>query len=182
MGKYERGLPLIEKIKKGIEQFSDKMDKNKIFVFYYLIAELYFYMQDYNSSQQWLNKLLNEKYLESFPYIYSSTKLFNIVIHYELGNELLLESLIRSARRSLDIKNRLYKFENLLLDFFSKISRKPHVKISQQEFFSLKAKLENLSKNNFEREPLQYFDFISWADSKIRNKPLRQIAGRAYTK
>ena len=72
-----------------------------------------------------------------------------------------------SNHRFLDKRERLYKVETALLNFFQKTLPKI---IGQKElvlaFKDLKKELEEIFKDPFERKALDYFDFISWLDSK----------------
>jgi len=51
--------------------------------------------------------------------------------------------------------------------------------ITQKElilaFRELKEELEEIIKDSFERKALEYFDFISWLESKIENCPFAEI-------
>ena len=51
-----------------------------------------------------------------------------------------------------------------------------HLKKNLKEYFAnLKAKFEALAKDPYEKYALDYFDFISWTESKIENKPFAQV-------
>ena len=39
----------------------------------------------------------------------------------------------------------------------------------------MKAELEEISKDPFEKKALEYFDFISWLESKITGQPFANI-------
>ena len=42
-------------------------------------------------------------------------------------------------------------------------------------FKELKIELEEITKDPFEKKALEYFDFISWLESKIENKSFAEI-------
>ena len=42
-------------------------------------------------------------------------------------------------------------------------------------FKELKTDLLNITKNQFEAKVMDHFDFISWLESKIENKPFVEI-------
>ena len=44
-------------------------------------------------------------------------RIFNLIIHYELKNYDLLPSLIRSTNNFLEKRQRLYKVENVIIEF-----------------------------------------------------------------
>ena len=45
----------------------------------------------------------------------------------------------------------------------------------KEQFSELKSKLVFFSKDKNEKYALDYFDFISWAESKIENKSFVQV-------
>ena len=111
---------------------------------------------------------MNDREIDIRPDIHCFARIFNLIVHYELGNDELLEYLGKSTSRLLTKRQRLYKVETALLNFFQKTLPKI---IGQKEldlaFKDLKKELEQIFKDPFERKALEYFDFISWLESKI---------------
>ncbi len=73
-------------------------------------------------------------------------------------------------------KTRLYKAETSILDFM----RKKIPKISNEKdliaaFKELQTELEEIMRDPFEAKVLDYFDFISWLESKIQKRPFADI-------
>src|SRR5439155_27309205 len=102
--------------------------------------------------------------------------ILNLIVHYELGNEDILPYIVKSTYRFLYNRNRLYKFENSVLGFIAK--KLPHITTGQEiteAFKKLKAELQEITKDPFEKRALEYFDFISWLESKIENRPFAEI-------
>ena len=68
----------------------------------------------------------------------------------------------------------MYKTEDAILRFmqtslFTSNSKKEEV------FKKLKTDILKISKNQFEAKIIDHFDFISWLESKIDNKPFIEI-------
>ncbi|MCH8317958.1 MAG: hypothetical protein IIA88_05590 [Bacteroidetes bacterium] len=165
---YEKALASVVEIEKGLKRFSGKISKEYELVFYNNIANLYFVVGRYPDSLEWVNKILNDTQVSIRQDIYCFARIFNIIIHYELGNKDLLEYLDKSAYRFLDKRGRLYKVETAFLTFFQK--KIPKI-IGKKElvmaFKDFKKELEQIFKDPFERKALEYFDVISWVDGKI---------------
>jgi len=100
------------------------------------------------------------------------------MLRYELGNYDLVEYRSKSTHYFLDKRGRLYKVESAFLNFFQKklpkiIGQKELVlafkdlKKELEEIFSAKGGSASGGKDPFERRALEYFDFISWLDSKF---------------
>ena len=106
----------------------------------------------------------------------------NLVIHFEIGNTLLLESLLRSTYRFLSKRNRLYGFEKSVLGFIQKSGKLRTAKELRETFIDLKKDFENLSQNPSENAMLRYFNFTAWLESKIENKTFAEAVKSHYLK
>lgn len=129
-----------------------------------------------SSALDWLNKILNNKEVADFDYLYAAAKIFNLILHYELGNIVLLDYIVRSTYRYLKQRARLYRFEKLLLQFIKnkapkitdRASLKSALKKIKEEFIAITVEEK-------ERKVLEYFDFIAWLDSKLQDRPFADI-------
>lgn len=93
-----------------------------------------------------------------------------LVIHFELGNNLLLPYIIKSTYRYLFKKKRLYKMETVILQYLRKLERIRNQKELRASFKVLRSELNKLNKDPYEKIGLEYFDFITWLDSKLERK------------
>ena len=107
----------------------------------------------------------------------ASLNIYLLLLHYELGNYEVLSYLAKSAQR-YQIKNgNISKYDKLILSYFErKLSKITEVKEKEKTFINWKM---NLSK--FPKQSVLYndtdalFDFISWIESKIQNRPFVQV-------
>ena len=138
------------------------------------LTNFYFCIGNYSEALKWNNKQLNESIESQKEDDFAFAKIFNLIIHYELGNEEQLPYLMRSTQRFLNKSKRMYKTEDAILRFmqtslFTANSKKDSV------FKELKADLLKITKNQFEAKIIEHFDFISWLESKIENKPFIEV-------
>ena len=138
------------------------------------LTNFHFCIGNYSEALKWNNKQLNESVESQKEDDFAFAKIFNLIIHYELGNEEQLPYLMRSTYRFLNKSKRLYKTEDVILRFmqtslFTSNSKKEEV------FKKLKTDILKISKNQFEAKIIDHFDFISWLESKIDNKPFIEI-------
>ena len=155
--------PLIEKY----------ANKNSYLVFYGNLSFIYFFLEDYHKALQYLNKILtlDKAYTFARPDIIKEMEMLYLIVHYELGNEDILPGLYVSTSRYLKKKGQLGPVEKLILDFFGKTILKADTREEKiNAFASLKKELKNHTNKLFE-----FFDIISWVESKIRNIPLIEI-------
>ncbi len=175
-GQFESGISLIPEIEKGLSLYEKSLKMSQLITLHFNIANIYFGAKQYNRSLSWLNRVINETNNDTRQDVYSFARIFNLIIHYELGNTGVLEYFVKSVLRFLYKRNRLYKFEALVLNFILKtLPSASSAKELTPAFRLLREKLINISRDPLERRALEYFDFISWLESKIENRPFADI-------
>lgn len=148
-----------------------------IYYFNRLIISLLF--TNYREALLYANKVLTKEKTGIRSDVISCTKILSILIHYELGNEELMQSLCGSYARYLIKHPQQSQAQDILLRFFSIVipikprEKKIINKLSPETklFVKLKKELSACKSESVFRE----FDFISWAESKIQNRPLLDI-------
>ena len=169
-----------EKAVKLVPYIGDKLKKEKRLsgiarlALNYEITVAYFGAANYKQALFWVNKLLNDRYEQRMD-IYYFARIFSLIVHYEIGNKELLEYISRSSHRFLDKKERIYKFETLIFSFFKKNITNVRPENLTHELKKLRIALLNLEKDPQEKKIFEYFDFISWVESKIQNRSFADI-------
>ena len=83
---------------------------------------------------------------------------------------------IKSMYRFLYKQQRLFKFEHTLIIFLKKQSTVYFNKKKLKTLFiDLMNQFRKLEKDPFEKNAFEYFDFISWLESKIENRPFAEV-------
>lgn len=148
-------------------------------------AFVYFIRGKYSQAVKWLNKFffMNSNSVELRQDLYGEASLMFIVLHYELKNEDLLKSLIKSTYRWLLKQERLHGFEKAILNFIRKELAIPKKRKELLIAFSkLRSHLLKLKKEQYESRAFDFFDLTLWLDSKIENIPLDKILKTRYSK
>lgn len=169
---YEKGIPIAEEIVEKMKLFEGKLSKEEELLFYYNIAYTYFGAGQTRQALRWLNIILNDTEQNLRQDMYSFARLFNLVVHYDLGNYDLLDYTIKSTNRFYVKRKREYgteyKFETVFLKHMKKI-----VKLYDQQekkesaFKEMRDELQAVFKDRYEKIALDYFDFMSWINSKM---------------
>lgn len=182
-GQFNKGILIIPEIENGLEQYKGKLNKPAELEFYMNISLLYFGSEKYRKALLWINKILNESKTDVRQDIFIYARIINLIIHFELGNEELLERIVKSTYYFLHKRNKLYQFETIILNFIRKELQKIKTKEELIEAFKkLKSQIVKISKDPYEEKVLQYFDFISWLESKIENRPFASIVKEKWEK
>lgn len=109
-------------------------------------------------------------------------RIMNIIIHYELKNFILLEYELKSLKRFLEKRDKIFQFEKAVLHTFSKL-----IKISRGddilfELRELRSAIIELNKDEYERKANEYLDVVTWVDSKMSGKSFEEIIQSNSTK
>ena len=168
---------------KMLSDFSDEYGKNYYDVllnidkinFFYAALYLCFGAKQYSDALKWIRLIFDVPAVDARRDYYTFTKLFNILVHFEMGNWEVLESLIMSTHRHLGKVQISFKFERIVLKYMNKLFVK-HVNVNIPELFiAFKKELLTVFKDANERKVLENFDILSWVESKIEGKSFAEI-------
>lgn len=155
---------------KILEKINKYASAQGILVYYANRISIFFYMEDYRNALSCANKVLSFEKTGIRTDIVFSIKILYLIINYELGNVELLASLCKSYIR--EFKNKPNTLGAVLIRFFGKdISRNIKKQNRIPGFLILKKELNPYKKESI----FGQFDFISWAESKIKNRPMLDI-------
>ncbi|MEM7103844.1 MAG: hypothetical protein AAF502_11975 [Bacteroidota bacterium] len=174
-GYFTEAMKSLYEIESGIRKLQDIIDPQSRLAFYYNLSLIYFGAGNYSKALDWNNLLLNDPDLPSREDIHSYGRLINLIIHYELGNDQLLEYIVKSTHRFLDKRKRLFKVETIILNFIKKYPNWITEKEMIEHFKDLHRDLFKLTKDDYEKHAFDYFDFISWLESKIYKRNFEVI-------
>lgn len=173
-GSFEKGEIALEKHLELVQEYDQALFARSSFYFQYF--QIYFGNGNYDKALDYLNKWLNlPKSLERQD-LQTLARILNLIIHYEMGNTLLLESLLRSTYRYLKKADHLRPIERKILSFIKNSTRVYDQKEMQAYYVSLQKDLDNLSDSG----KVGPFDLASWLESKINKKPFAQIVQEKF--
>jgi hypothetical protein len=178
-GNFEAGYLLLKSLQKEFEKYEAALAISFQFTFWYLFAVMCFGVGDYKQSLMWLNKITNHPEQNLRQDYQCFARILGLIVHYELRNQVQLPYYVRSVYRYLLKRQRLFKFETLVLEYIRKkmpkINSTKDLKIA---FAELKEKMFILKKNKYEKQAFAYFDFISWLESKIEKRSFSEVVKR----
>lgn len=174
-GQFENGVALAESIERKIETYRSKIRDTEILQYYFFIACNYFGVGDYKNSLKWLNKIINRGEPEQRKDLYIHAKLFNLVIHYELGNKEHLEYIIKTTYKYIKDRGKLSEFEKVVFRFFNDIDKKFSEKEIKECFEELHFNLLKLQKKRTDANAFKFFDYVNWSKSKIADSSFKDL-------
>ena len=129
---------------------------------------------------KWINKILNDTELDDSEDILSHTHILDLLAHLELKHNEFLAYSLKSTLRFLKSRNRLYAFEKVFLQFVSKRIKCTNNIDAEELWEELYKELSAIKDDSFEGLAMEYFDFISWAESKIKKTSFIEIVSGKY--
>lgn len=165
LGKFNEGLLLIHEYEKQI--INAPQPPSNVFATTQLqISLIYFAIHDFRKALLYINNALQIGGAVISHQVYGSCRLISLIIHIELKNDDHLIYSIRSTERKFKTEKKLYQVEKLTIDFARKWI---NAKINKKEIlFIYYNELLKLTENRYENQFLKSFNFVGWAESKLK--------------
>lgn len=174
-GEFLQALKIIPIIENGLQLYGDKIPIQKKLFFAYKFAGVQIGLNDFSGALKWINHILNTPNMDNNEDIIAFTHILNLLLHLELKNDQLLPYTIKSTQRYLKTRNRLYPFEQMILRFTAGFNRSKKDFAEKEAWQKLHQELIALQNTPDQQIISEYFDFETWVESKITNKPFHEL-------
>ena len=175
MGNFRKGVKNLQEFIQNLEQYEKQIQSQHRLSLYYNLAYLNFGAGKFEEALDWINQLLDEPNVHTREDLYAFGRILNLFIHYELGNDQLLEYIVKSTYRFLSKRKRLYKTESVILRFLKKYPNWSTNREVLKGFKEMHTELLSLKNDEMEARAFEYFDFLSWLESKLERKDFEEI-------
>ncbi|MCP4442640.1 MAG: hypothetical protein GY810_27340 [Aureispira sp.] len=165
---------LLQEYLVGLQSYTGLMNPVRELILLFNISSLYFLNVEYEKSLDFINKVLAFKHVALRADLQAIARIFHLIIHYEIGNIVLLEGVIRSHVRYLKNKSRYTVLESIIFKHVKNIIDLPKGKATQQGFSDFLTALEAYAQEDkFKTMSIfQNFNLPIWIKAKIKNIPL----------
>lgn len=178
MGDFRKSVEIIPVIEQKQGEFEEKVSKEMDLLLTYNKAYSYFGIGDYKKALQYLNDVLNDNEQKLRQDVYNFARLFNLVIHFEMGNYDYLEYVIKSTNRYLSKHERDYLVENACIKHIRKLA-KTNIQVHRMEIFdNLRKEVNEFLEDPNEKAVLEFFNIRAWIESKINKIPFDEAVRR----
>ncbi len=164
-GEFEEARQEMDHCQREADDFDPHHYETASFYFQYCV--ICFGCGDFSSALDYLNQWLNQPRSVDREDLQSLARILSLILHFELGNLVLLESLLRSATRFMQKKNRLFELERRFIHFMADLMRAANRAEQLPVFQKMKVELVDLPGA---KSLLQTFDLEAWLESKITNR------------
>lgn len=172
---YKNGLKIIESIEQFRKtlvgkSFADSEEQ----LYKVTVSDIYFEMGNFKKSNLVLNEIIDNK-LRYREDIYCFAFVKSILIHYELAHYDILPYKIKTTLAFLRKQKRLHASEYLIIHFIREQVKTGNASASTKAYKHLKTQLEEVLKNPYEKNSLNYFNFLVWVEAKIQKKTFEEV-------
>jgi hypothetical protein len=176
-GNFKGGAQYVTQISIAIRQNEYDWDLNRILLFNYKIASIYFCNGDLGQTISHLREITNHVFPDFREDIQCFARILSLIAHFDLGNEALVKHQIKATYRYLSKIRHLQPALSSILSFVRRIPKIREENL-KSEFVKLNNDLKDIKQTQFERRPFLYLDIISWLESKIEEVPVGEIIRR----
>ncbi len=173
---FAAGIKEVKKWEKDLEKYGEYISPSHLLTIYYNISLLYFFEDNHGETLLWLNEIIYFPKADVRKDLQQVARLLQLILHYELENEEILENLYRSTYRNLKQADDLDNFEQIILQNIRKLMKvnifdKTALK---ESFLTFRDELQQMVANTG-RFPLGLFEVGNWLDAKIAGKSLKDF-------
>lgn len=179
-GEYLQAQALIPIIERGLKEFGAKISPVRKAFIQFKLATIQLGLGEFSGALKWINLILNDTELDDSEDILSYTQILDLLVHLEMKHNQLLPYALKNTQRFLKSRNRLYNFEKVFLQFVSKRIKCANELDAQVLWEELYTDLSQIKDDSFEGLAMEYFDFISWSESKFKKKPFTELLKQKF--
>lgn len=175
VGNFDSAVSIIEQVKEDVIQDAKKREGEQQFMLYYLLFAIAFFgVKKYEDSLLWLHKfnlICNKRRMTTE--LFKEGLFLQIMLHYELNNELLQEYTIKKAYTHLGKIKLLSSYDKLLLKYIKQLFKMPRNRLDRIE---IKKWVKELLKINPKiKQSLHIPLALYWLKSKANNESIGTV-------
>jgi len=174
-GDYSKAIELIPEIEEGYRLYGNNINSLRKAYIDFKVSVIYLSIGEYSLALNWINKILNESKIDQKRDIFCFAQLINLILHFELNNKRFLPYAINSTKRYLKNRNRIYGFEELFLKLIKEMSKSDDLFDLEEKLIPIEKELVRLKDDPKEQVVFEYFDFLTWVQSKIKRKTFLEL-------
>lgn len=160
---------------KNANMFEFKIQLSQRIIFYYFLGISNFVLGDYDKCIYWMGKIINLEKSDLSQDYQCYARIVYLISYYELNYLDSLEYALKSAYHFISKKERVYKYENIILKYLRRSFKiKSHQELNDM-FKEMKFEMEKIFDDPFEQNAFDAFNILPWLESKIKNESMLDI-------
>ncbi len=177
-GEFDLGYELLKTHLSASQKYDQHLFERSSFLFQYFY--LAFGSNHHGDALDYLNQWLNlPKTLERQD-LQLLARILNLILHYELGHDILLENLLRATRRYLGRKNPLKGLDEQFTRLFQILRTKKPASEQKAAFSHMLDQLDGLKSQPSLSNIFHMFNLRAWIISKRDGLPFAEVVRREF--
>lgn len=172
-GDFNAAHMLIPKIMEQLTKWEENISSARRAYILYKISTVFLINNQPNEALKTVRMIINDSLLEKKEEIVCNALLLEIIIHVELKNFDFIRYSAKNAQRFLKKKNRLYPYEQCLIQSVIKLANAQNVFAQEEIWQGMHAKLNKIGVK--EDVLADYLNFTIWAESKFTSQSYTKI-------
>lgn len=168
---FQEALSKIKAAEKEITKMKLEIEPYHLIYFYYLHAVTLVYLGRFKESLRYVNRILLDFTAEARPQVFIRVQLLNVIVHYELANYSLTQTLIKKIFQQSAANSLLQEMEIELLEAISSICGLKHFSFKEEsKFFKpLEEKWQGTNEN------ILLENYRRWINAKLKKKTVAEV-------
>ncbi len=176
LSRIENGMDYYKSFIKELPKYESKLSTIHKPAMFYLVSYNLLIHEKFDEALHWLNKALEIPNFNFRSDLTSWIRIQELIIQFELGNYILLESKVRSLYRILLQKEHRVKVEERLISFFRRLATENTNKETFTKYFAgLRRDIAVILQDPEEEKFSGFFNLDAWLESKISQKSFKEI-------
>lgn len=166
-----------ETLKIMLRNHSALINKARLLAIRYNLGIFHFFMEQYSEALEMVLAIIHDDASQHREDVQQFARILQAVIHYELGNSDILDSMLRSARRFLDRREARYPFEERLIWVMNRLAGTASKSDKHRILTDFQARLLELKNDPENKDAPGLVELLYWVQSKLEGKRLRDTVG-----
>lgn len=163
----ERGEEMLIDAEENIRRYERTLSTQQKIVWYFVIARFCFTKGSYTDAGRWLNRLIQIPNIDVSQDYQCYARIMNLVVAYESGNPDRIEHELRRAYYFLTKRNKIYKYEKIILDYIRQAFRVRSQREINEMLELMHRDLKAIQNDPFEENAFDAFNILLWLERKI---------------
>ncbi|MEM0997008.1 MAG: hypothetical protein AAGN35_08015 [Bacteroidota bacterium] len=153
----------------------DQLPKSVVLELCYHAAWMSLVANDAKEALRWINAFLNEPRSDLRQDLQSNARLLNLLVHYELGNDDLVEHNLKSTIRFIFKRNRMCQVERLVVRTVRMLIQAKGDGKQERILKAMQKELDLLRKIEFEATAMETLFLPIWLGGKLQHRPMAEL-------
>lgn len=159
----------IEETAHEVEQLAPYFNKVRLMIIRFTMASHYTMHGKPEYSNQLLEQIVDSREVALRKDLQSLARVLQMINHYSVGNLLLMEHLIRSAKHFMQKNDMYYDTEKLIFRHFGQLIRSPDSVTKRQVLADMRDDIAQLFETNeTERTAFETMYLLEWIDNQLQ--------------